>query len=401
VTPVPWGTARTLAYERVTPLTPHLVRLTAAVGSVLAGDLRAGCDLPPADTSAMDGWAVSGPPPWKVVGQVLAGRGGRSTAALVPSEAVVIATGAMLPAGATGIVRTERGLLTGDDLRLAAGAPSPPDLSDVRRRGHEAKAGDLLIRAGGVVRPTTVGLAAAAGHDALLVRPRPSVAVLVLGDELLDAGPPRDGAVRDALGVQLPAWVRALGGESGAPIRVPDDSAATLDAVQAGTDQVVVTTGGSAAGAADHLRATLARLDATIVVDTVDVRPGHPMLLAELGDGRHLVGLPGNPLAALAGVMTLLAPLLAGLSGAPPPAPADAVVADDVEVLPRGRRRGALLIPVARTPDGEVRPTGYAASSMLRGIAVADGFLLVPPDGLQRGERGSVAWFPWIFPGSR
>lgn len=410
---VSWDLARSLAHERVTALPSHFVRLTEAVGCVLAGDLLAETDLPSVDTSAMDGWAVSGPPPWQVVGQALAGRGSLHPAALAPSQAVTIATGATLPAGATGIVRSERGLLAGTELRLAEepeqnwtaeGTAQParprPDLADVRSRGHEAQAGDLLIRGGVVVRPPMVGLAAAAGHDALPVYPRPRVSLLVLGDELLDEGPPRGGAVRDALGVQLPSWVEALGGDVALALRVVDELEATLDAISACVSEVVVTTGGSAAGAADHLRSALGRLGGQIVVDTVDVRPGHPMLLAELPDGRRLVGLPGNPLAALAGLVTLLAPLLAGLSGAARPGVSSVVVEEDVPMRARGsqryRPRGQLLIPVSREPGGGVRPTGYAASAMLRGVALADGFLLVSPGGVRAGERGNVVWFPWL-----
>ena len=340
-------------------------------------------------------WFVSSPPPWSVVGASLAGRAPEG--AIGRGQAMVIATGALVPLGATGIVRSEHGVLDVDRLRLRDEVTAVPGLSDVRPRGHEATAGELLVGAGVRVRPPSAGLAAAAGYDTLQVHPRPQVSVLVLGDELLDAGRPRGGAVRDALGIQLPAWVSALGGEPVAVLRVADDADSTLAAVRAdqGSSNVLVTTGGSARGAADHLRATLAALGARMVVDSVDVRPGHPMLLAELPDGRHLVGLPGNPLAALAGVVTLLAPVLAGLSGAALPELGGAVVEEDVPLRPGRRERGHLLIPVCRTASGGVRSTGYATSAMLRGVALADGFLLVPPEGLRRGEPAAVSWFPW------
>jgi molybdopterin molybdotransferase len=391
--------AHRLAYESVTPPAPEWVPLPAAVGLVLAGDLLALCDLPPTDTSAMDGWAVCGPPPWCVAGRSLAGHAGAGgSEPLKPQQATVIATGAVLPPGATGIVRSEQGLLDGDRLRLLDPAHSP-DLSDVRPGGHEARCGETLVLAGGVVRPTTVGLAAAAGYDVLSVHRRPRVDVLVLGDELLASGLPRDGLIRDALGVQLPAWVEALGGTAAQAQAVADRHTATVEAIGSRTAEVVLTTGGSAAGAADHLRGALAELGARIVVDSVDVRPGHPMLLARLPGGRTLVGLPGNPLAALAGVVTLLHPLLARLRGAPRPIPGAAVVAVDVEVRPRGfRPRAHLLTPVSRGQDGAVTPTGYATSAMLRGAATADGLLLVPPAGLAAGETGAVTWFPWTGP---
>jgi molybdopterin molybdotransferase len=396
--PLGWHAAHRRAHESVTALPAQRVPLPAAIGRTLAADLVALCDLPPADTSAMDGWAVCGPPPWTVVGRSLAGpTGPTAMPALEPMQARVIATGAGLPPGATGIVRTEHAVLDGDRVRLLD--PSRrPDLSDLRPRGHEAVEGETLVPAGARVRPALVGLAAAAGHDELPVLRRPSVSVLVLGDELLACGLPRAGSVRDALGVQLPGWIEALGGLSAGVGRVPDDAGATREAVGSATADVVLTTGGSAAGAADHLRSTLTGLGARLVVDTVDVRPGHPMLLAELPDGRHVVGLPGNPLAALAGVVTLLHPLLAGLAGAPRPGPDRAPVAVDVPVHARGRRaRGHLLIPVARVrdePAGAVAPTGHAASAMLRGAARADGFLLVPPAGLRAGDPGEIVAFP-------
>jgi molybdopterin molybdotransferase len=392
-----WAQAYRLAYDQAAPLAPGLARLADAVGCVLAEDLRAECDLPPADTSAMDGWAVCGPPPWRLVGMALAARAGPVRSPLTLSEAMVIATGAAVPEGTTGILRSERGAVLEGVLSPLPGVPAP-DLTDVRPRGHEALAGDVLVPAGRLVHPVVAGLAAAAGHDALLVRPRPRVALLVLGDELLDEGPPRGGAVRDALGVQLPAWLEALGAEPGLRARVPDDPAATLAAIDAAPGDVVVTTGGSARGAADHVRTVLAELGARLVVDTVDVRPGHPMLLARLPDGRHLVALPGNPLAALTALLTLLAPLVAGLRGAPRPRPGRAPVAEDVSVLPGGRRpRGHLLVPVVREADGLV-VTGHASASMLRGVAGADGLLLVPAAGLACGEVGEMLWFPWAQP---
>lgn len=122
VTSVGWEQARHLAHQQVAALPARTVGLAAAIGCVLADDLVAGCDLPPSDTSAMDGWAVSGPSPWSVVGRSLAGRAPEHPTVLTSSQAVVIATGAMVPPGATGIVRSERGELGGPDgtvLRLS------------------------------------------------------------------------------------------------------------------------------------------------------------------------------------------------------------------------------------------------------------------------------------------
>lgn len=387
-----WDDARRLAHASAEPLPPVGVPLAGALGCVLAADLTAQSDLPPADTSAMDGWAVCGDPPWEVSGRALAGH---PASRLTASRAVVIGTGAPIPPGTTGIVRTERGLVKDGHLESVQGTV---DLSDIRRRGHEARQGELLLPAGRTVTPPVLGLAAAAGYDELVVRPRPRVSVLTLGDELLDSGPARDGAVRDALGVQLPAWAEELGGTAAPARRVADTLEETLAAIRAADGEIVVTTGGSAHGAADHLRPALAALGGELVVDCVDVRPGHPMLLARLGDGRHLVGLPGNPLAALVGVVTLLEPLLAALRGAEPGALDHAPLEHEVTTHGGRRPRGFVVIPVSRTASGAIRTTGYAASSMLRGVATADGFVLVPPEGLAAGAAARVVWFPWAFP---
>jgi molybdopterin molybdotransferase len=386
-----WDDARLLSYGSGRPLPPVAVTLAGALGCVLAADLTALTDLPAADTSAMDGWAVCGDPPWEVTGRALAGH---PASRLTASRAVIIATGASVPPGTTGIVRTERGEVRDGHLDTS----HPADLTDVRIKGHEAHKGDVLFPACRTVTPVVLGLAAAAGYDELTVHPRPRVRVLTLGDELLDSGPARGGAVRDALGVQLPAWVQAWGGAVGAGARVPDTLEGTLAAIRSADSDIVVTTGGSAHGAADHLRPALTALGAELIVDCVDVRPGHPMLLAALPDGRRLVGLPGNPLAALVGVVTLLQPLLAAVRGAEPEALGHALLEHEVTTHGGRRPRGFVAVPVARTPTGAIRTTGYAASSMLRGVAAAEGFVLVPPDGLVAGSPARVVWFPWTTP---
>ena len=153
--------------------------------------------------------------------------------------------------------------------------------------------------------------------------------------------------MRDALGPMLPGWVAWLGGRAFPPVRVPDTLAALLEALEDANADVIVTTGSTAAGPADHLHAALNRLGAHWVVDGVAVRPGTPMCLATLPDGRHVLGLPGNPLAAVSAVLTLAAPLLAALRGevgADEARVEEAVLAVDVTAHPEHVR----LVPVTR-----------------------------------------------------
>jgi molybdopterin molybdotransferase len=376
-----WADARVLAHRAVVPVARRDVPLAAACGAVLAADARARSDLPVADTSAMDGWAVRGPAPWRVVGEVLAGELPRP---LDDGQAVTIATGAVLPPGGDGVLRREWGVLAGERLTPTPDAPeevrSPGPVGvDVRRSGEECRTGDVVLAAGSPVTPAAVGLLAAAGLDDVAVR-RVRAAVLVLGDELVRRGPARRGRPRDALGPLLPAWLAALGVEVAPPLAVADDAgelAAALAGEPAAGADVVVTTGSTARGPVDHLHGVLAAAGARWVVDGVAVRPGHPQVLAVLPDGRPVVGLPGNPLAAVSGVLTLLEPVVDGLLGLPPREPGRVVLAEPVAAGGEATR----LVPVRQG-----RPMTFAGPAMLRGLAAADAVAAVPPGGAAAGE---------------
>lgn len=374
---LPWAVARDRA-SSVPRLAGTTVRVGAALGRVLAADVRAVVDLPPSAVSAMDGWAVAGPGPWRLDGRQLAGQLG---APLAPGVARVVGTGTWLPEGADAVVRREHGHVV--DGVLTAAAPEPG--KDARPRGQEARAGDALVRAGALVTPAVVALASAAGLDTLEVVPAPEVAVLVLGDELLLDGPPREGRVRDALGPALPAWLAGYGAQVVAVEHVPDVAEVLAQRLAALDVPLVVTTGSTAAGPVDHLHAVLAQAGARLLVDGVRVRPGHPMLLAERGPGRWLVGLPGNPLAAVTGLATLVGPLLGALSGWTVPS-GEALLAADVTGHPTDTR----VLPLRAG-----HPSLHAGPAMLRGLVEADALAVVPPGGARAGRLVEALALPW------
>ncbi|MFI5768949.1 molybdopterin molybdotransferase MoeA [Streptomyces sp. NPDC051658] len=450
-----WREARALAVRsgRAVAVRASRLPLDQALGHVLAGPLVALTDLPSFDTSAMDGWVVSGPGPWNIreatgAGEkkragagstrdlgILAGRSAPAT--LADGDAVRIATGARIPVDANAVIRSEhahvdeaRGLLHAKHRALPG--------QDIRPRGQECRAGDQLMPAGALVTPAVLGLGAAAGYDTLVVVPRPRVDVLVLGDELLTGGLPHDGLIRDALGPMIGPWLRTLGAEASAPQRLGDDAAALRRALTTSDADLVITTGGTAAGPVDHVHPVLAEIGAELLVDGVAVRPGHPMLLARLrradsvagsserrgearGKGPYLVGLPGNPLAAVSGLLTLAEPLLRGLAGREPEAPYRAVVRDEVHGHPHDTR----LVPVIHRAGGaaerpgsgysgcadgsgygdgsggtgsgaeRVVPLHYDGPAMLRGIAAADGLAVVPPGGVRSGTEVEILGLPW------
>ncbi|WP_327324861.1 molybdopterin molybdotransferase MoeA [Streptomyces sp. NBC_01210] len=396
----PWPDARALAARlgRTAPPRTRRVPLDQALGRVLAEPLTALCDLPPFDTSAMDGWAVAGPGPWTVQGDgsILAGHA--DAPPLPDGAAVRIATGARIPPEVTAVIRTEHSRTDTDKGQLYAEREVVPG-QDIRPRGQECRSGDQLLPAASLVTPAVLGLAAAAGYDELLTVPRPRVEVLVLGDELLISGLPHAGLIRDALGPMIGPWLRALGVEVIATRRLGDDAEALHEAVTTSDADLLLTTGGTAAGPVDHVHPVLRKAGAELLVDGVAVRPGHPMLLARLApdphrpDGsrdRYLVGLPGNPLAAVSGLLTLAEPLLRALAARPAPAPYRAPVRDEVHGHPYDTR----LVPFVHRAD-QLVPLHYNGPAMLRGIAAADGLAVVPPGGARAGDELEVLDLPW------
>ncbi|CAM5699219.1 molybdopterin molybdotransferase MoeA [Streptomyces fumanus] len=385
----PWREARAIAARAArggTRRAPVSVPLQAALGLTLAAPLTALTDLPSFDTSAMDGWVVAGPGPWAVRDKgVLAGHA--TPAPLTDGEAARIATGARVPADTTAVLRTEHGRTEAG--RLHALRDVVPG-QDIRPRGQECRSGDQLLPAGTAVTPAVLGLAAAAGYDTLTVAPRPRAEILVLGDELLTEGLPHGGLIRDALGPMLPSWLRALGAEVIAVRRLGDDAEALHRAVTDSGADVLLTTGGTAAGPVDHVHPTLGRIGAELLVDGVQVRPGHPMLLARIQDGQHLVGLPGNPLAAVSALLTLAEPLLRGLAARPAPEPSGRPLREAVQGHPHDTR----LVPVVLRGGGPV-PLRYNGPAMLRGIAAADALAVVPPGGARAGQEAELLALPW------
>ncbi|MEV2257849.1 molybdopterin molybdotransferase MoeA [Streptomyces anulatus] len=404
--PLSWDRARAAAARAGRAGPPATIRLPLdrALGHVLAEALGALTDLPSFDTSAMDGWAVAGPGPWAFGSGagLLAGRG--PATALPDGAAVRIATGARVPPDTTAVIRSEHA--HADEAKGLLHALRPVVAGqDIRPRGQECRSGEQLVPAGTVVTPAVLGLAAAAGYDALPAVPRPRVDILVLGDELLASGLPHDGLIRDALGPMLGPWLRALGAEVSGPRRLGDDAEALREALTDSDADLIVTTGGTASGPVDHVHPVLDALGAELLVDGAAVRPGHPMLLARLPvpgqsrgtpDGPYLVGLPGNPLAAVSGLLTLAEPLLAGLAGRPAQDAYRALVHAEVHGHPQDTR----LVPVVHRAGraggrDHVAPLRYNGPAMLRGIAAADGLAVVPPGGVRSGTEVEILDLPW------
>ncbi len=380
-----WWAAHSAAASLGRVLEPESVDVAASDRRVLAEDVLALCDLPNFDTSAMDGWALAGDGPWRIVGDIAAGSPlpGR----LEPGTCARIATGAVVPEGTRGVLRWEAA-------DVADGVVTGPvaDGGDIRRRGEECRTGELIALAGTEVTPAMSGFLAATGHDTVAVTRRPRVELILLGDELQERGIPRDGRVRDSLGPQLPGWLDRSGAQAHEHRRVGDrlDDVIAAFALAAGRADLIITTGGTAEGPRDHVRGAIDALGGQLVVDHVAVRPGHPMLLASLPVGAGsvpLVGLPGNPHSAVVGFATLAAPVIDAMLGRTAAQLSRVPTVEELRA-PSGHTR--LIAGVLQ--DGCFTLSPYGGSAMLRGLAQSRGFAIVPEGVTPAGGR--VAWLP-------
>jgi len=334
-----------------------------------------------------------------------------------------VATGAALPDGCDGVLRTEDAVAVRAEIVRPESAGTEtvgtvaarvetagtavvgveivglaPHGRDVRRRGEECAPWTPVLPAGTVLTPAALALAAALGHDTVAVHDRPRVALLVTGRELLTAGDPGAGRIRDALGPLLVPAVRDAGGTPLVPRLLGDDSAAFAAALAgcrgSGVDLVVST------GGADGVRAALATAGAALVVDGLATRPGRPTLLSLLPDGTPVLSLPGNPLAALVGFVVVGMPVLAALQAVPPPAASRARLVTGLSAHPSATR----VVPVRRAAAGAgapaaALPTGHGGAANLRGAALADGLALVPPGvDLPAGAEVDVLDLPGTAP---
>ena len=381
-----WWEARRVAGSVATVLDPQDVAVDDVAGRVLARDCAAKCDLPSFDTSAMDGWVIAGEGPWRIVGDVAAGAPIRE--ALAPGTAARIATGGVIPDGGGAVLRWEDAEVAAGELRGAV-----PLGADIRGAGEECRAGDLIAGAGVDVGPALAGFLAATGHDSVSVVRRPRVHLLLLGDELLQSGVPSDGRVRDSLGPQLPRWLAGMGAEVVSRQHVTDqfDAVVAAFAAAAASVDLVITTGGTAAGPRDHVHAAVRAAGGELLLDRVAVRPGHPMLLACLPDGRGartpLVGLPGNPHSAVVGLMTLGRPIVDSLLGRTAGPLREVPTAEELRA-PTGHTR----LIAGNVVDGRFELSPYGGSAMLRGLAQSSGFAVAPEGVTPAGAP--VAWLP-------
>jgi molybdopterin molybdotransferase len=382
---VSWHEARKLAHQAGNMTSTISLKLEQAGGFVLATDIVALGDMPPFAASRIDGWAVSGPGPWTRVGDALAGH--EFVSQLNPGECVHIATGAVMPEGATAALKDEESSVAEQTVSAVAGAAgildsegALPFFHDVRPSGYEAKSGDVLIPKGTKLTPAIIGVAAAGGHDEVTVFKKLVVDVLIFGDELLTDGPSREGKVRDSLGPQLPLWISHIGAELNEVRHIADTLPDHFAAITNSKADLIITTGGTAAGPVDHLHNAIVDAGGEFIIDAVLVRPGYHQLMARIGK-QFLIGLPGNPQSAVIGLLSLATSLIAGSTGNALPQLQERVLVTGL----KGPAREVRLVLCSESGNS-VTPLEHLDSSMLRGFVKADGYAVLPAGGAESGQ---------------
>jgi len=388
---VPFEQARAEVLARLRPLPAREVQLGDALGCVLAADVRAGEYLPPFANSAMDGFAVRSadiqaasterPVALRLAGEVFAGSA--RLPLVPPGGAVRIMTGGPLPPGADAVVPVEQTKPTPERGEVLIGA-AVGARAFVREAGEDVREGTVVLERGRVLDPAAIGMLASVGRRAVLVVPRPRVAVVSTGDELVDPGDPLGpGQIRDSNSWLLVAQARRAGAEAFRCGRLHDDPDALRKgfALAAAEGDLVLTSGGVSVGDRDYTKQVLAELG-DVRGMRVAMQPGMPQAFG-LAAGTPLYGLPGNPVSCFVVFEMLVRPALRRLAGYP----------DDRLDLPRVT--AALGEPV-RSPAGKVSflrvrlelaaaggarrafLTGAQGSGVLSSCVAADGLAVIP-----------------------
>lgn len=376
--------AQNVVLQHVPAPAPEATSLTpAALGTVVAEDVLSDLDMPPYDKALMDGYAVRaadlarGGRTLNVVEEVTAGQTPRL--AVGPGEATRIMTGAPLPSGADAVVMVEQTLpLDGNLVQIDAKEIRPAQ--NVMHRGREMRRGEKVLTAGTVLRPQEFGLLATVGRTAVQTYPRPRVAVLSTGDEVVEAPQfPGPGQIRNGNGPMLLAQAARAGGIPRYLGIARDGVDSLRPLISEGLrSSVLILSGGVSAGKLDLVPGVLRELDVEAHFHKVAMKPGKPVFFGTR-QGCLVFGLPGNPVSAMVCFELFVRPAVRRLMGHAFAGPllVSATLAEDF--ASRTDRPTYYPSRLEETSQGrQVTPVPWFGSPDLRAVTQANAFLVVP-----------------------
>ncbi len=363
---------------------------SAAAGRVLAADLFSPVDVPPADNSAMDGYALRAADADRSLPVTQRIPAGSVPVPLPPGEAARIFTGAQVPPGADTVVMQELTELV--DGKVSVTQPITAG-ANVRLRGEDVRAGSVVLPAGTRLDAVAIGLAATAGAAQLTVTRRPRVALFSTGDELVMPGEPLPpGAIYNSNRFTLRALLEGLGCEVIDLGIVPDKLEATRAALReaAARADVILTSGGVSVGEEDHLRPA-AQAEGQLDLWAIAIKPGKPFAYGRVKQA-YFIGLPGNPVSSLVTFLVLVRPFLLKLQGAARLAPRGYRIAAGFD-WPRPDKRREFL-RVRLDEESGLALFGNQSSGVLTSAFWADG-LLDNPAGQAFAKGEAVRFIPF------
>jgi molybdopterin molybdotransferase len=376
--------AQAIVQQHIHPLAPETAHLSPeTIGLVLAEDIVSDIDMPPYDKALMDGFAVrstdipEGRALLSVIDEITAGQTPRYPVG--PGQAARIMTGAPLPAGADAVVMIEyTKLLDGNRVQVDDKPPKPGQ--HVLAKGREMRQGEAVLTKGTVLRPQEFGVLATVGRTAVRVHPRPQVALLSTGDEVVEPSQtPGPGQIRNGNGAMLLAQVCRAGG---APrfLGIARDRLDSLRPLvtEGLRSSVLVLSGGVSAGKLDLVPGVLEDLGVQAHFHKVEMKPGKPIFFGTRGS-TLVFGLPGNPVSALVCFELFVRPALRRLLSHADPGPrmVPAALAQDFAY----RTDRPTYHPARLDTDAtgwRVSPVPWFGSADLRGLVQANALVLFP-----------------------
>jgi molybdopterin molybdotransferase len=382
---MPVAKAREYIRAFLAPVTAvERLHLRAALGRVLAQQIRSRISVPSHDNSAMDGYAVrftdlepNAESSLKIVGSTFAGKPFQGSVGR--REAVRIMTGGVMPAGCDTVIMQERVRVADGRLQVPAGQQQQG--ANVRYAGADIKTDQVVFEPGQIVRPAELGMIASLGIGEVSVYRRLRVAFFSTGDELVPVGGSlAAGQIYDSNRYTIYGMLLRLGVDAIDMGAIRDDPA-TIESAFAQAAQaadVVITSGGVSVGEADFVKQLLAKLG-DVLFWKIAMKPGRPLAYGKIGQA-HFFGLPGNPVSAMVTFYEFVREALLVLMGVPRPRPLPvfrAVCTSAIKKAP-GRtefQRGIL----EQSDDGQwtVRVTGDQSSGILSSMSQADCFIVL------------------------
>jgi len=410
--------ARRRIAARLVPLAEReTLALADAAARVLAEDVNAPFDVPARANSAMDGYAIdrvsipaTGEATLALVGTAWAGRpfAGR----LAAGQAVRIFTGGVMPDGADTVVIQEH--VAADEASVRIDADVTPG-RNVRAAGEDVAAGQRVFTAGHRLGAAELGVLASLGIGRVTVLRRVRVACFTTGDELrslatdTDGAPPPDGCLYDSNRYTLAALLAGLGVETIDLGIVPDEPAATRQALREGARRadLVITSGGISAGDADFVTRAFHEVG-DVAFWKIAMRPGRPLAFGFIGKdddaapSAAFFGLPGNPVAVMVTFLQFVQPAIRRLSGRPDREPL-VLPARSLSTLRKSPGRVEYQRGVMRVEEGElvVASTGKQGAGRLSSMSAANCLIVIDTDvdGVAPGDRVGVQPFEGLLPG--